>query len=125
MRQLECSTEAGEALRSWRFHPPPPLVPLKLAVGLLRSQGVPNEPRPHLCGLSKAPLSRSLHASQEGGVERLQALPLHRQESALRHPRTPLEAPWRAPPPAPVAAAAAPLAARTGIKRGPTPTRQC
>jgi transposase len=92
---------------------------------LWRSQGVPNEQMQPLWGISKAPLSRSLHAYQAGGVERLKALPFHRQESALVHQRPTLEEPCRAPPPATVAAAAAQIEALTGIKRGPTPTRQC
>lgn len=124
MRTLACSTEAVAALRSWRFHPPQPLVPLKMEGVLWRSQGVPNEQMQPLWGISKAPLSRSLHAYQAGGVERLKALPFHRQESALVHQRPTLEEPCRAPPPATVAAAAAQIEALTGIKRGPTPTRQ-
>ena len=68
MLKLECSTEAVEALRYWRFHHPHPLVQLKMEVVLLRSQGVPNEQIQHLCGISKATLYRYLHAYQEGGV---------------------------------------------------------
>ena len=99
MLTLACSTEAVAALRSWRFHPPQPLVPLKMEGVLWRSQGVPNEQMQPLWGISKAPLSRSLHAYQAGGVERLKALPFHRQESALVHQRPTLEEPCRAPPP--------------------------
>ena len=95
-----------------------------MEVVLLRSQGVPNEQMQHLWGISNAPLSRYLHASQEGGVARLQEVHLHRQASALLHQRTPLEEHWRAPPPATVAAAAAQIAALTGSTRGPTQTRQ-
>src|SRR2546430_13275049 len=43
MLKLECSPEAIEALRYWRFHHPHPLVQLKMEVVLLHSQGVPNE----------------------------------------------------------------------------------
>jgi transposase len=124
MLKLECSTEAVEALRYWRFHHPHPLVQLKMEVVLLRSQGVPNEQIQHLCGISKATLYRYLHAYQEGGVERLKELHFHRQESALIHQRTTLEEHLRAQPPATVAAAAAQIEALTGIKRGPTQTRQ-
>ena len=99
MRTLACSTEAVAALRSWRFHHPQPLVQLKMEGVLWRSQGVPNEQMQPLWGISKAPLSRSLHAYQAGGVERLKALPFHRQESALVHQRPTLEEPCRAPPP--------------------------
>ena len=124
MLKLECSTETVEALRYWRFHHPHPLVQLKMEVVLLRSQGVPNEQIQHLCGISKATLYRYLHAYQEGGVERLKELHFHRQESALIHQRTTLEEHLRAQPPATVAAAAAQIEALTGIKRGPTQTRQ-
>jgi transposase len=124
MLKLECSTEAVEALRYWRFHHPHPLVQLKMEVVLLRSQGVPNEQIQHLCGISKATLYRYLHAYQEGGVERLKELHFHRQESALIHQRTTLEEHLRAQPPATVAAAAAQIEALTGIKRGPTQTLQ-
>ena len=78
----------------------------------------------HLCGISKASLYRYLHEYQEGGVERLKALHFPRQESALGHQRTTLEEHFRAQPPATVAAAAAQIEALTGIKRGPTQTRQ-
>ena len=124
MLKLECSPEAIEALRYWRFHHPHPLVQLKMEVVLLHSQGVPNEQIRPICGISKATLYRYLHAYQEGGVERLKALHFHRQESALVHQRTTLDAPWRAPPPATVAAAAAQIDALTGSKRGPPHTRQ-
>jgi len=124
MLKLAWSTEAVEALRYWRFHHPHPLVQLKMEVVLLRSQGVSNEQIQHICGISKATLYRYLHAYREGGVERLKALHFTRQESALGHQRTTLEAHFRAQPPATVAAAAAQIAALTGIKRGPTQTRQ-
>src|SRR5436309_713579 len=124
MLNLECSTEAVEALRYWRFHHPHPRVQLRMEVVLLRSQGVPNEQIQPICGISKATLYRYLHAYQEGGVERLKELHLHRQESALVHQRTTLEEHFRAQPPATVAAAAAQIEALTGIKRGLTQTRQ-
>ena len=57
-------------------------------------------------------------------MERFKELHLHRQESALVHQRTTLEEHCRTPPPATVAAAAAQIEARTGIKRGLTQTRQ-
>ena len=124
MLKLECSTEAVDALRYWRFHHPHPLVQLKMEVVLLHSQGVPNEQIQPICGISKATLYRYLHAYQEGGVERLKELHFHRQASALVHQRTTLEEHLRAQPPATVAAAAAQIEALTGIKRGPTQTRQ-
>jgi transposase len=124
MLTLAWSTEAVEALRYWRFHHPHPLVQLKMEVVLLRSQGVSNEQIQHICGISKATLYRYLHEYREGGVERLKALHFTRQESALGHQRTTLEALFRAQPPATVAAAAAQIEALTGIKRGPTQTRQ-
>jgi transposase len=124
MLKLEYSREAVEALRYWRFHHPHPLVQLKMEGVLLHSQGVLNEQIQHICGISKATLYRYLHAYQEGGVERLKELHLHRQESALVHQRTTLEEHFRTPPPATVAAAAAQMAALTGIKRGLTQTRQ-
>ena len=124
MLKLECSTEAVDALHYWRFHHPHPLVQLKMEVVLLHSQGVPNEQIQSICGISKATLYRYLHAYQEGGVERLKALHFHRQASALVHQRTTLEEHLRAQPPATVAAAAAQIEALTGIKRGPTQTRQ-
>src|SRR5438128_2814790 len=124
MLKLECSPEAIEALRYWRFHHPHPLVQLKMEVVLLHSQGVPNEQIQPICGISKATLYRYLHAYQQGGAERLKALHFHRQDSALVHQRTTLEEHLRAQPPATVAAAAAQIEALTGIKRGPTQTRQ-
>jgi transposase len=124
MLTLACNTEAVAALRYWRFHHPHPLVQLKMEVVLLRSQGVPNEQIQHSCGISKATLYRYLHAYQEGGVERLKELHFRRQESALVHQRTTLEEHFRAQPPATVAAAAAQIEELTGIKRGPTQTRQ-
>ena len=124
MLKLEWSTEAVEALRYWRFHHPHPLVQLKMEVVLLHSQGIPNEQIQPICGISKATLYRYLHAYQEGGVERLKELHFHRPDSALVHQRTTLEEHLRAQPPATVAAAAAQIEALTGVKRGPTQTRQ-
>ena len=124
MLKLECSTEAVEALRYWRFHHPHPLVQLKMEVVLLHSQGVPNEQIQPICGISKATLYRYLPEYREGGVERLKTLHFTRQDSALGHQRTTLEAHFRAQPPATVAAAAAQIEALTGINRGPTQTRQ-
>ena len=110
MLKLECSPEAIEALRYWRFHHPHPLVQLKMEVVLLHSQGVPNEQIQPICGISKATLYRYLHAYQEGGVERLKELHFHRQDSALVHQRTTLEEHLRAQPPATVAAEPPPIA---------------
>jgi transposase len=124
MLKLEYSREAVAALRYWHFHHPHPLVQLKMDVVLLHSQGVLTEQIQPICGLSKATLYRYLHAYQEGGVERLKELHWHRQESALVHQRTTLEAHFRTHPPATVAAAAAQIEALTGIKRGLTQTRQ-
>jgi transposase len=124
MLKLAWSTEAIEAWRYWRFHHPHPLVQLKMEVVLLRSQGVSNEQIQSLCGISKATLYRYLHEYRAGGVERRKELHCTRQESALVHQRTTLEEHFRAQPPATVAAAAAQIEALTGIKRGPTPTRQ-
>ena len=124
MLKLEYSREAVEALRYWRFHHPHPLVQLKMEVVRLRRQGILNEQIQHIGGISNATLYRYLHAYQEGGVERLKELHLHRQESALVHQRPTLEEHCRAQPPATVAAAAAQLEALTGIKRGLTQTRQ-
>src|SRR5262249_28879131 len=76
------------------------------------------------CGISKATLYRYLPEYREGGVERLKTLHFTRQDSALGHQRTTLEAHFRAQPPATVAAAAAQIEALTGINRGPTQTRQ-
>jgi transposase len=124
MLKLEYSTEAVAALRYWRFHHPHPLVQLKMEVVLLRSQGVLNEQIQQICGISKATLYRYLHEYQTGGVERLKTLHFPRQESALLSQQATLEAHFRAHPPATVAAAAAQIAALTGIKRGLTQTRQ-
>ena len=118
MLKLAWSTEAIEALRYWRFHHPHPLVQLKMDVVLLRSQGVSNEQIQSIGGISKATLYRYLHEYHAGGVERLKELHLTRQESALVHQRTTLEAHFRAQPPATVAAAAAAVAefiSRTGV----------
>ena len=124
MLKLEYSRETIEALRYGRFHHPHPLVQLKMEVVLLRSQGVLNKQIQHICGISKATLYRYLHEYQTGGVERLKAWPLPRQESTLLSQQATLEAHFRAHPPATVAAAAAQIAALTGIKRGLTQTRQ-
>src|SRR6516162_4164345 len=124
MLKLEYGRETIEALRYWRFHHPHPLVQPKMEVVLLRSQGVLNKQIQHICGISKATLYRYLHEYQTGGVERLKAWPLPRQESTLLSQQATLEAHFRAHPPATVAAAAAQIAALTGIKRGLTQTRQ-
>jgi transposase len=121
MLKLEWSTEAVEALRSWRFHHPHPLVHLKMEVVLLHSQGIPNEQIQPICGISTATLYRYLHAYQAGGVERLKALHFHRPDSALVHQRTTLEEPLRTQPPATVAAAAAQIDALTGGQTRPNP----
>ena len=61
MLKLECSTEAVEALRYWRFHHPHPLVQLKMEVVLLHSQGIPNEQiQPRAFGDSYVPQVTSL-----------------------------------------------------------------
>jgi len=124
MLKLEYSREAVEALRYWRFHHPHPRVQRKMDVVLLRSQGGLNEQIQHICGIATATLYRYLHEDQAGGVERRKELQWHRQESVLGHQRTTLEEPFRAQPPATVAAAAAQIAALTGSKRGLTQTRQ-
>jgi len=92
MLKLEYSRETIEALRYGRFHHPHPLVQLKMEVVLLRSQGVLNKQIQHICGISKATLYRYLHEYQTGGVERLKAWHLPRQESTLLQtvPRLPL-----------------------------------
>ena len=92
MLKLEYGSEAVEALRYWRFHHPHPLVQPKMEVVLLRSQGVLNKQIQHICGISKATLYRYLHEYQTGGVERLKAWHLPRQESTLLQtvPRLPL-----------------------------------
>src|SRR5258705_2355762 len=124
MLKVECGTEAVEVLRYWRFPHPHPLVQVKMEVVRLRSKGCPHGQIQHTWGLYKARLYRYRHDLQEGGVERPGACHFPRQESALGHQRTTLEEHFRAQPPATVAAAAAQIEALTGIKRGPTQTRQ-
>jgi transposase len=124
MSKLEFSTEEVEALRYWRFHHPHPHVQLKMEVVYLRSQKLGNKQIQQLCGISKATFYRYLHAYQEGGVEKLQELNFHRQQSQLVEHKTTLEEYFRAHPPATSAEAAARIEELSGIKRGPTQTRE-
>jgi transposase len=90
----------------------------------LRSQKLENKQIQQLWGISKATFYRYLHEYQAGGVEKLKELNFHRPESKLvEHKRT-LEGYFRAHPPATSAEAAARIEELTGIKRGPTQTRE-
>jgi transposase len=124
MPKLEFSPEEVEALRYWRFHHPHPHVQRKMEVVYLRSQKLGNKQIQLLCGVSKATFYRYLHEYQAGGVERLQELNFHRQESKLVEHKTTLEEYSRAHPPTTCAEAAAKIEELTGIQRGPTQTRE-
>jgi transposase len=124
MLKLEFSTEEVEALRYWRFHHPHPHVQRKMEIVHLRSQKLENEQIQQLCGISKATFYRYLHEYQAGGVEKLQELNFHRQESQLVEHKGTLEEYFRAHPPATSAEAAARIEELSGIKRGPTQTRE-
>jgi transposase len=124
MLKLEFSPENLEALSHWRFHHPHPHVQLKMEVVYLRSQKLENNQIQRLCGISKATFYRYLHEYQGGGVEQLKALNFHCPGSKLvEHKRT-LEEYFREHPPATCAEAAARIEELTGIKRGPTQTRE-
>jgi transposase len=124
MPKLEFSTEEVEALRYWRFHHPHPPVQRKMEVVYLRSQKLESKQIQHLCGISKATFYRYLHKYQAGGVEKLKELNFHRQESQLVEHKTTLERYFRAHPPATCAEAGAKIEELTGVKRGPTQTRE-
>ena len=95
MLKLECSTEAVEALRYWRFHIAS-LVQLKMEVVLLHSQGVPNE-QITICGISKATLYVICTRIRKVAWN-ASRVHFHRQDSALVHQRTTLEEHLRAQP---------------------------
>jgi transposase len=90
----------------------------------LRSQKLENKRIQQICGISKATFYRYLHAYQAGGVEKLKELSFHRPESQLVEHRRTLEGYFREPPPATSAEAAARIEELSGIKRGPTQTRE-
>jgi hypothetical protein len=89
-----------------------------------RSQGVATAEILRLCGMSTASGHRDLKADIAGGITELKPLDQDRPHRELTNPRTPLDAYFQPHPPATVAAAAATIAARTGIVRQPTQVRQ-
>jgi transposase len=89
-----------------------------------RSQKLENNQIQHLCGISKATFYRYLHEYQAGGVEKLKELNFHRPESQLVDHKRTLEEYFRAHPPATSAEAAARIEELSGIKGGPTQTRE-
>jgi transposase len=95
-----------------------------MEVVYLRSQKLENKQIQLLCGISKATFYRYLREYQEGGVEKLKELNFHRQQSQLVEHKGTLEEYFRAHPPATSAEAAARIEELTGIKRGPTQTRE-
>src|ERR671917_789466 len=124
MPKLEFSPEEVEALRYWRFHHPHPHVQRKMEIVYLRSQKLENKQIQQLCGISKATFYRYLHEYQAGGVEKLKELNFHRPQSQLVEHKRPLKGYFGAHPPATSAEAAARIEELTGIKRGPTQTRE-
>ena len=124
MLKLEFSPEDLEALSHWRFHHPHPHVQLKMEVVYSRSQKLENNQIQRLCGISKATFYRYLREYQAGGVEQLKALNFHRPESKLVEHKRALEEYFREHPPATCAEAAARIEELTGIKGGPTQTRE-
>jgi transposase len=124
MIQINVSATDVEALRYWRFQPPDPRVQVRMAALYLRSQRVANRDILRLCGISKASFHRYLNAYVTGGIEQLKQIDHYRPQSALAPYRPPLEAYFRAHPPATVAEAAAQIQAQTGIARKPTQVRQ-
>ena len=125
MDKMECTTAEREALQYGRFHQPPPRVQHKMEALYLQSQGLTPEAIRRLCAISHPTFSRSLHADREGGSAQLHEVPLPRRQSPWAAYRTRMEAAVRPRPPASVAAAAARIAALTGLQRGPTQVRQC
>jgi transposase len=124
MIKMTCTEAEIAALRHWRFHHPDPRVQMRLEALDVRRQGVPNRDILRLCGISKASFHRYLTAYVTGGIEQLQHREPRPLRSALHHHRQPIEADFQQRPPATVAAAAARIAALTGMARQPTQVRQ-
>lgn len=124
MDKIEFSTTEREALHYWRFHHPHPRVQRKMEALYLTSQGLVPKDIWRLCAISQTTFYRYLHEYRAGGLAALKAVPFHRRQSQLADYRTSIEADLRQRPPASVAAAAARIAALTGLQRGPTQVRQ-
>jgi len=124
MDKVECTTTERDALRSWRFHHPPPRVQRKLEALYLQSQGLAPEDIWRLCSIAQPTFYRYLHTYHDGGIAALKAVPFSRRQRPLAAYRTSIEAACRQRPPARVAEAAARMADLTGLERGPTPGRQ-
>ena len=117
MIKLSFSPADIHAFREERYQHPHPHVQRKMEALWLKSQGLPHHAICRLSGISSDTLRRYLRAYQEGGLDRLRALPFYRPASDLAAHRASIEDEFRAHPPASIKEAQARIETLTGIRR--------
>jgi transposase len=83
MLSLEFTEEERRALHHERFHHPHPRVQQKMEALWLKSHNLPHAQIAELVQISEETLRAYLRAYQEGGIEKLKAIPWQGPESEL------------------------------------------
>ena len=120
MRLLELKPDQLERVEYDRFHHPSPQVQKRMEVLRLAHHGLPQAQIASLSGLSVPTVQRHLAAYRKGGVEAVAKRNYLGRANGLTPHAATLEAYFKEHPPATVAEAAAVIAEKTGVKRGPT-----
>jgi len=123
MMQMSFRFEEIDALEQERFIHPHPFVRRKLEALFLKSQQLPHPLICRLSGICGNTLRSYLREYQEGGLEKLAALPFYRPASELDRHRELVQAELTLHPVATVKQARARILELTGLKRGLTQVR--
>ena len=120
MRLLELKPDELERVEYDRFHHPSPQVQKRMEVLRLAHHGLPQAQIANLSGVSVPTVQRHLAAFRKGGVEAVAKRNYLGRANGLTPHAATLEAHFKKHPPATIAEAAAVIAEKTGVKRGPT-----
>jgi transposase len=123
MLQLQFRFEDIEFFERQRFEHSHPWLQRKFEALYLKSHNLPHQTICKLCGICGNTLHRYLIEYQQGGLDRVQELPFHRPSSVLESHRSTLREEFAQRPVATVKEAAARIAKLTGVRLGPTQTR--
>ena len=83
MLQIKFTPEEQAALHYERFHHPHPRVQQKMEAVLLKSHGLPHGTIASILRIQEGTLRDYLRAYQEGGIEKLKAIPWQGTQSEL------------------------------------------
>ena len=119
-KELNISLGIQKVLNYERYHHPSPLVQKRMETLWLKSHNLPHWQIAQLAGECENTMRSYFARYEEGGIEKLKEITVHRPQSQLVEHATSLEAHFQAHPPASVKEAQHEIEQMTGIKRNET-----